>query len=407
MKATYNIIGEISPFEWDSNAASLIKFFTENKEADEYEIIISSFGGVVSEGFAMADAIRSLSGGKPVTTVAFTCMSIATVVFLAGDNRLIAENSEFMIHNPWIGLAAGDAEDMRKAADDLERIEEKLAAYYAKYTEKKEKDLRDMMKEETFISAEDAINMRFATAMLEEISAIKRVAISGEAVAYMSTPKQNSNSKIMTKIEKMVEGISARLGVGGEKALKVALKDGDNMEIDSNEMKAKVGDAVISIGGNEVKDGEYETAQTGEAIVVKAGKIEEIKDVSELTFSEGDVQAFGEGILAKTKDMADAQSKAFQEMIQGYVSTDVFAKHQEEVKALKEEQAKANEEIQKLQNVIAKELKEIKAHVLSDPSAGNQQEKGEETKYPGLDPEEVETHEAMMAKREEYAKSKK
>ena len=104
----------------------------ENSGAEtEIQVVINSPGGLVDVGYAIYDYLTSLkSSGKTITTVINgMCASIATIIALAGDKRQIVKGSKFLIHNPFITNAEGDADSMRQYAETLDTIELGLAKF--------------------------------------------------------------------------------------------------------------------------------------------------------------------------------------------------------------------------------------------------------------------------------------
>ena len=121
-----NINGEIG--EWSISAASLAYSLGEMNGQD-IVVAISSPGGSVMEGFAIADALRAYPGNVTTEGRGYVA-SIASIILLAGDKVRMAENAFLMIHNPW-SMAEGDATDLRKTADVLEKMEMQIAEVYA------------------------------------------------------------------------------------------------------------------------------------------------------------------------------------------------------------------------------------------------------------------------------------
>ena len=121
-----NINGEIG--EWGVNASALAYSFSEAGGQDLL-VAVSSPGGSVLEGFAIADAIRAYPGNVTTEGRGYVA-SIASIILLAGDKVRMAENAFLMIHNPW-SMAEGDATDLRKTADVLEKMEMQIAEVYA------------------------------------------------------------------------------------------------------------------------------------------------------------------------------------------------------------------------------------------------------------------------------------
>ena len=79
----------------------LTDFIQANSTADEFKIRINSRGGSVQAGYLMFDLLRD-SGKEIVTIGEGKVCSIATVIFLAGDKRIMFENADGLIHMPFI-----------------------------------------------------------------------------------------------------------------------------------------------------------------------------------------------------------------------------------------------------------------------------------------------------------------
>lgn len=136
-------------------------------ECDRVEVRISSPGGCVGDGITIYNALKAC--GKPVRTIVdgFAC-SIASVIFMAGDERIMTDTSLLMIHN--VSAASfGTATEHRKLADDIDTVNELSKAAYMERVNISREELSEMMDAETWISAEDAFSMGFATQMEAEL----------------------------------------------------------------------------------------------------------------------------------------------------------------------------------------------------------------------------------------------
>lgn len=167
-KASLYIFGSISSYPWrekDKDAYAIVKELSE-LEVDEIDVHINSTGGAVAEGLAIYNVLKN--SGMKVTTFCdgFAC-SAASVVFMAGDERVMNEASLLLIHNAWT-YSQGNAADFRKAAEDLDTITQASVKSYMRHVNISEEELKKMMDAETWISAEDAKKMGFATKVLEE-----------------------------------------------------------------------------------------------------------------------------------------------------------------------------------------------------------------------------------------------
>src|SRR5690606_17029031 len=78
-------------------------------DVDELHINITSDGGDISTGYAIFNMLsRHLS--KKIITVDALAASMASVIFMAGDERVMPKNSMLMIHNPWGGIIGSSDE---------------------------------------------------------------------------------------------------------------------------------------------------------------------------------------------------------------------------------------------------------------------------------------------------------
>ena len=125
------------------------------------DVYINSRGGSVAEGLNIYNAL--LRHPAKVTTYndGFAC-SAASVVFLAGEERIMSHASLLMIHNAWT-FAAGNAKELRKQADDLDTITEPSMNAYMSRVKIEREELARMMDEETWIKPEQAVEWGFAT----------------------------------------------------------------------------------------------------------------------------------------------------------------------------------------------------------------------------------------------------
>lgn len=138
-------------------------------EGDELIVEIDSPGGDVFAGNAMYHMLRA-SGKKVTTRVLGVAASAASVVAMAGDVREMPENSFMMVHNPW-GVAIGNAEEMRETADVLDKIGGSLVKVYAKHTGKSEDEIKPMLAKDTWLTADECLEMGFATKITDKVEA--------------------------------------------------------------------------------------------------------------------------------------------------------------------------------------------------------------------------------------------
>lgn len=128
-------------------------------------VYINSRGGMVGEGWAIYNQLKRFEKCKTVAD-GFVA-SIASVIFMAGKEREMSPASMLYIHNAWTNTA-GNAEQLRKDADDLDKMTERSAAIYLEHVNIGEEKLHELMDAETWIDPDEAVEMGFATSKGKE-----------------------------------------------------------------------------------------------------------------------------------------------------------------------------------------------------------------------------------------------
>ncbi|MFJ8102799.1 head maturation protease, ClpP-related [Lysinibacillus sp. NPDC096212] len=157
------ILGEITPWAWEEFGEMSSVVFKEKLDAigdvSTINLYVNSSGGSVFEGIAIANMLKRHKA-RVVGYVEALAASIASNIIASCDEVRMPSNAMLMIHNA-MNSAFGNATDLRKVADDLDRINEvQIETYMAKIGNKtSEEELRRMMNEETWISAQQAYEM--------------------------------------------------------------------------------------------------------------------------------------------------------------------------------------------------------------------------------------------------------
>ena len=169
-EADVYIYGDITSWEWDE---SDISSFTLSKELqslpEDIQVInvyINSYGGEVAEGLAIRSALKRHKAKVRTYCDGFAA-SIASVIFSAGDERIMSNASLLFIHNAW-SYASGDANAMNKAAEDLAKITQASIEAYKEVVNLSEEKLKELMDAETWLSPAECIEMGFATQIVSD-----------------------------------------------------------------------------------------------------------------------------------------------------------------------------------------------------------------------------------------------
>lgn len=164
--ATINIYGEITSWPWldsDVSADNLSRQLDQLQDVTEIAVYINSYGGEVAEGLAIYNALKRHKAKITTYCDGFAC-SIASVIFMAGDERIMNDSSLLMIHNAW-SCAAGNAQELRKQADDLEKITQASVIAYKAHSTLSEDEIKALLDAESWIMPEEALQYGFATSI--------------------------------------------------------------------------------------------------------------------------------------------------------------------------------------------------------------------------------------------------
>ena len=154
------IFGEISS---DTSAESFRQKLSEMNDIDKINIYINSKGGDVFEGIGIYSQLKRHKAKKVVHIDALAA-SISSVIAMAGDEVIMGECANMMIHPVWAAVA-GNAKTLREQADVLDKLTESVKNAYRSRCGKKlsEEKLNEFMSgDETWLSAEECIRYGLA-----------------------------------------------------------------------------------------------------------------------------------------------------------------------------------------------------------------------------------------------------
>ncbi len=126
----------------------------------EITVRINSNGGSAFAGLAIYQYLKD-HDAKIIIKVDGIAASAASIIAMAGDEIVMGVGAMLMVHNPWT-VAAGEAKDFRDTADFLDKVSESLISVYQERTGKDENELREMLNNTTWLTADEAISTGFA-----------------------------------------------------------------------------------------------------------------------------------------------------------------------------------------------------------------------------------------------------
>lgn len=272
-QGTIYITGQIGSYD-NINGIELIDVIKQvqaQPNAQSYTVYINSEGGVIDVGFDIYNYLVSIK--KPITTIGSGLVaSIATVIFMAGNERKLRPNTEFMIHMP-AGSVSGTSEEIEQYNEMLKTYDKKILDFYTKMTGLTSEAILPLLKNETWLSIDDAFDMNFVTEM---------------EIDYPAVAKAKYNFKLDTKMTKedkdWIENLFSPFAkfLKGKKIVNKTVTDADGAILDfadlADDAMPQVGD-MATVNG-EPANGDY-LLPTGEKYVFDNGKLTEIVPVEE------------------------------------------------------------------------------------------------------------------------------
>jgi ATP-dependent Clp endopeptidase proteolytic subunit ClpP len=178
---------------WDGITARQFRDeLTSLGDVSEINLHLHSPGGSVGDGLAIFNTLKS-HPAKVKVHIDGWALSIASIVAMAGDEIEMADNGFMMIHNP-MNMAVGDAEDMRFAAELLEKIKNQLVNTYVSRTKLTSEKISQLMDAETWLSAAEAVELGFA----DRCSGVLSVAAAFDVERFNYKPPKLQGEKQMS-----------------------------------------------------------------------------------------------------------------------------------------------------------------------------------------------------------------
>jgi len=205
----YDEIGE----SFFGDGVSAKSFSAELKEISSsvknITVRVNSPGGNVFDGLAIYNRLKQ-HPAKITVYVDGLAASIASIIALAGDEVIMGEGALFMIHRPSTGVA-GNASDLEEMINRLDDVEEQLVGIYMRKTKLGRSEIKTMLADETWMSANEALDFGFVDSTMGAEDVLP-IAASSKLPWAKNMPKSKSNfvkSKV-SNLTKNIEDFLAR-----------------------------------------------------------------------------------------------------------------------------------------------------------------------------------------------------
>ena len=287
--------------DWNDgfNEKEFLDEFRAIPEDNELEISINSFGGSVYTALSIYALLKAHKGAITFR-VDGTAMSAATIITSVPNAKVVMpKGSMMMIHKVSSGVW-GDADDMRKMAADMEKLEENIINIYAEKTGKDVEEIREKVNAESYFTAEEAVEFGLADEIDEQIEVENKAcgefvmcnglqfdakhfasipadylkAEKPQASAEIENPKEEEPmdlEKLKAEHPDLVEAIR-------NEAIESARADGVAQGIAQERARIQAIEEIAVVGHADlVQAAKFETGMTAEALAIAILKAEKVK----------------------------------------------------------------------------------------------------------------------------------
>lgn len=186
IKAQANKSADVYIYDYIGDYGVEAKRFVMELQALDVEQInlrINSPGGSVTDGFAIYNALHR-HPAKIIAHIDSLAASMASIIALTGETVHMADNAFYMIHRPW-AYAVGDAEELSKIIEILDKNEAKIVNIYHQKSNLADDKIKAMMYETSWLTAAEAKEYGF----IDEITEAVNIAAYVKPNQYKNTPQ--------------------------------------------------------------------------------------------------------------------------------------------------------------------------------------------------------------------------
>ena len=269
------VYGDISDSAyWDEVGAKEFVADLSKVTSNDITVRINSGGGSVFAGFAMYNSLKQHKANVTVR-VDGLAGSAASIVAMAGDKIIMPLGSMMFIHNSWT-VTAGNSGELKEHAEMLSKIDTTMLEVYKAKTGLDEATIKDLMDKDSWLTANEAKNLGFATD-IEDVNVAasldgKNLVLGSVKFDYDKLPKNGlkidigasieANTNQKKEIQMKFEDVKAQFAnelkaltdeayANGVKAENQRLKEIDDLEVIGHKnlvVAAKYGETTVNAG---------------------------------------------------------------------------------------------------------------------------------------------------------------
>lgn len=240
---TIELFGDIGE-SWFGDGWTFERFKNELNgiTASILNIDVKSNGGDVFEAFAIHDAIKDMPVRVKVNIVGSSA-SAATIIAAAGDEVSITENSRYLVHNAQT-FVAGNKEELAGAYEQLKSIDDQILNIYVKRTGKPKNELAELMKQERWMTASEAVSWGFVDRIIKHkiVNQITNIMTPEEIAAL-----QSENEALKAKVLEL-EGKLSEIEIENELVIEEENEALVTAAITAGKIKAEAKESLLALG---------------------------------------------------------------------------------------------------------------------------------------------------------------
>ena len=230
------IYGDIEDIKWwneDITPIEIKNALDNMGEISQLDIHINSYGGSVFAGNAIVNLIENYKKKRKCSVYTYIegiAASMASGISTVGDKVYMADNSLYMVHKP-LSYVSGNANDLEKEIEILNKVEDTLVANYMKKFNGTEEELRQMLSDETWLTAEEAQDYGFVDEIIESVE----IVASAKSNSLIINKMEFDNSKIADIIKDKKINIQTKKNKGKGETQEMKVYDSKLMDFGIDE----------------------------------------------------------------------------------------------------------------------------------------------------------------------------
>lgn len=165
-------------YDWYGMEAVSAKSISNALPDDGSDIVleVNSNGGLVTVGSDIYTMLKQYPGNVTAEVTGMAA-SAASVAIMAADTVVISPTAQMMIHKALLGCVSGNSDDLDKASNALKASDQGIVNAYVAKTGKSEDEVMELMRNETYMSAQKAVELGFADEIMtfDELDAVASI----------------------------------------------------------------------------------------------------------------------------------------------------------------------------------------------------------------------------------------